>query len=177
MAYVCRRVDASNLHSVNDLVWDGDLNPEGAAVNFLAGDEVERRLNGAVLWAEERSSDDDTILFGAQAAVEVANVLLGAGVFAWDSMEGFAPLFDESDGFGNSTVGVNVDPMGEEDLRYATDFMQIEALARIKVGKAKDPGSLAGGYDYRELEKDAVVGAFSDSKDFDRAQLDLLATF
>lgn len=32
-----------------------------------------------------------------------------------------------------------------------------------KIGKAKEPGSYEFGYDYRDLEADAVVGAFTDS--------------
>ncbi len=185
---------------VNDLVWDGDLNPEGFAVTRTFGEDVVLILNGAALWAEERPSDHDTILFGGQAAVQASRVMLGVSVFAWDNMEGFAPLFDATDGFGNSTVDANagmVDATGaplDEDLRYATGFMQIEALAKVtigngevhanvivnddadsedtaflvgfKVGKTKEPGSVALVYDYREVEKDAVVGVYSDSDSF-----------
>jgi len=36
-------------------------------------------------------------------------------------------------------------------------------LLGTKLGKAKDPGSMEFVYDYRDLERDAVVGAYSDS--------------
>jgi len=36
-------------------------------------------------------------------------------------------------------------------------------LLGTKLGKAKDPGSVEFVYDYRDLEQDAVVGAYSDS--------------
>jgi hypothetical protein len=36
-------------------------------------------------------------------------------------------------------------------------------LAGVTLGKAKNVGTWEAGYNYRELEKDAVLGAFTDS--------------
>ena len=44
----------------------------------------------------------------------------------------------------------------------ATDY-DTGWLLGTKLGKAKDPGSMEFVYDYRDLERDAVVGAYSDS--------------
>ncbi len=179
--------------TVNDLVWDGDLNPEGAALKLAFGEGVKIHVNAGAFWVEERSSDDETMLYSAQAAAEMAmdaaKVTAGASYYMYDNMAGFAPMFDETDGFGNTVI-----EDADGNLTYAYDYEIFELFAKvglnagmpidltasyvvnqeaddndtgymfgIKLGKAKDPGSFDVGYSFRELEADAVVGAFSDS--------------
>ncbi|MCB1069612.1 MAG: putative porin [Verrucomicrobia bacterium] len=185
---------------VNDLVWDGDLNPEGAALNYKLGlDGMALLLNAGAFAVEERSSTDDTMLYSGQAAVEVKQdnmtVLIGGSLYYYDNIEGFAPVYDDGDAFGNSTITV-----GEEDdesILYANGFEIMEGFAKVSldlgmpvsmfgnyvvnndaddydtgylfgfsVGKAKELGTFDFSYDYRELEKNAVVGAFADSDSF-----------
>jgi hypothetical protein len=181
--------------AVNDLMWDTDVNPEGAGLNIelSVDDNIKLLVNGGGFWVEERSSADDTMLYGAQAAAEIKSdalkILGGASYFTYDNIEGYAPIFDSEDGFGNS---VNEDEEGA--LTYATGFDIIELFAKIgfdlglpvelagnyvmnqdaddddtgymlglKLGKLKKTGSFEFGYSYRELEADAVLGIFADS--------------
>lgn len=181
--------------AVNDLQWDSDLNPEGAALNLElpSGEAVKLLANGGAFWVEERSSDDETMLYGAQLAAEVktdaAKLTAGASYFLYDNIEGFAPIYDAEDSFGNS-----VTESDEGELAYATGYDIVELFAKlgfdaglpvefsgnyvvnqdaddndtgymagIKLGKLKEVGSFDVGYSYRELEADAVLGVFADS--------------
>jgi len=190
--------------AVNDLQWDGDLNPEGAALNYEipTGDTISLLLNGGAFWVQERSTDDETMLYGAQAALQMKDedltLTTGASYFYYDNIEGFDPIYDPLDSFGNS-VTETVDPVTGEvtEMVYATGFEILELFAEagfdlgapvvfsasyvvnqdadeddtgymvgFKVGKLKKTGSFEFGYSYRELESDAVLGAFADSDSF-----------
>lgn len=191
---------------VRDLLWDGDLNPEGVAVNAtLTGESVELLLNAAAFQAEERSSTDETYMYGGQAAAKLSQetftLLGGVSFFYWDNMEGFPTLFDDTDSFGNSSSAVTeVDPATgvatpTGELLYAEDYTEVELFVKLNMdvcgiptavygqhvvnteassddtgflagatlGKTKDPGSMKLDYNYRDLEADAVVAAFTDS--------------
>lgn len=180
--------------AVNDLVWDSDLNPEGAALQLeLPSDGLNLLANGGAFWVEERSSDPETMLYGAQLAAEIktdaVKVTAGATYYMYDNIEGYAPIFDKEDSFGNSVIESE-----DGDLTYAYDYEIVELFTKfgmdvgmpleftgnyvvnqdadeddtgymlgIKLGKLKDVGSFDLGYSYRELEADAVLGVFSDS--------------
>ena len=186
--------------TVSDLVFDGDLNPEGAAVNYtLGGDGLELLLNGGYFWVEERSSDkDDGTMLGGQLAAKLKteglSALAGVGYYAFQNLEGYSIIGEKS--FGNSTTGGEEDPVTGEvaPLLYANEFEILDAVAEIslkmgvpvafygnvainqdadeddtgylagvRVGKTKAPGSVDFNYNYRELEANAVLGAWSDS--------------
>lgn len=191
--------------AVNDLQWDGDLNPEGAAVKYTIGvsDTISLLVNGGGFWLEERSSEDETMLYGGQAALQLKekdfSVLGGASYFYYDNIDGVTPLVDAEDGFGNSlTEFEDIDEVTGEvvstEYFYANGFEVLELFAKLgfnaglpvefagnyvanqdadeddtgymlglKLGKLKKKGSLEFGYSYRELEANAVVGAFADS--------------
>jgi hypothetical protein len=177
------------------LVWDSDLNPEGVALQ--AGNDT-IFFNAAYLIAEERSSDDETFMVGAQIGSNVkltdaAKAMVGISYFGWDNMKGHGLLFDEEDSFGNSTIEA-----ADGSLTYAEDFGQFQAFGKVSIkaglpisvyadyivnndadgdqdtaylvgfglGKTKDPGSWSFDYNFREVEADAVVGAFTDSDSF-----------
>lgn len=187
--------------TVGDLVWDGDLNPEGVAVKHkIGGDGLDLLLNAGAFSMEERSSTtDDAFLYGGQVAAkfksDAAHGIVGAGYYYYDNVKGFATLVDPLDGFGNAVVET-VDPVTEEvtAAEYATGFELADLIAEIgadigvpasvygnfvqnqdaddddtgymvglKLGKTKEPGSVDFNYNYRELEANAVLGAFSDS--------------
>lgn len=186
---------------VSDLVWDGDLNPEGAAVVYeVKTDAVKLMAHAGYFWLDEvsGSDDDDRMLYTGQLAMELnagaVKLLAGAGYYSYENMKGYGLLYEADSSFGNSTESV-VDADGVETLMYATEFEELEGfisasgkagdvpvtvygqyvvnteaddndtgyLAGIKLGKAKKPGQFELGYNYRDLEKDAVVGAFTDS--------------
>jgi hypothetical protein len=188
---------------VSDLVYDNDYNPESAALKYKFGeDDLQFLANGAVTFLEERSEDDDTMMYGAQAAVKLQNekasyVQGGASWYLFDNMEGFAPIYDPAKGAkGNSTTKI-VGSDGKTNSVYATDFSMPELfleawmnskipvglyanyvvnteadsedtgyLLGLKIGKIKDPGSWSFDYNFRHLEKDAVVGQLTDSDSF-----------
>lgn len=186
---------------VGDLVWDGDLNPEGLALKQkLGGDGLDFLLNAGAFSVEERSATtDDATLLGGQVAAkfksDAVHGIVGAGYYYYDNLKGFSPVVDPLDGFGNSIVET-VDPVTEEvtAAAYATGFELVDLIAEVggdigvpaaaygnfvqnqdadeddtgfmiglKLGKTKEPGSVDFNYNYRELEANAVLGAFSDS--------------
>ncbi|MBN1552334.1 putative porin [bacterium] len=176
----------------NQLIWDGDLNPEGMALDVtMKKSMVELFLTGGGFWVEERKAYDDSMLYGIQAGLKVnmgkkAHIRFGGSYYTYSEAKGWAPFFDAGDSFGNST---------DEDGLYAVDFSLVEAfadmefpvgslplniyadyvvnngadeydtgyLAGIMLGKTKKPWSFSISYDYREVERDAVVGVFTDS--------------
>jgi hypothetical protein len=187
--------------AVADLVWDSDLTPEGVAATYKAGEGGQVMAGAGYFWVEERSSGDDTMLYGGQVAAKVgvgkgATLLAGASYYLYDQVKGQELFVDPEKSFGNTTetidVGTAEEP--EEMLVYAEDFAEVEGFVQLDfdlgvpvavygqyvvnqdasaydtgylggftVGKAKDPGSFEFGYNYRELEANAVLGAFADS--------------
>ena len=181
------------------LIWDGDLNPEGASVKYQTemGDAV-FFVNSGMMWVEENSSDVDQGLFGVQAGIETmlgeSKLKFGASYFDYGNMEGTKTFYNNNDGVGNTTVDA-VDGNGNDIERYVYDYNLFEGFAEVSfdaglpvslygdyvvntasnvdqdtgwlvgctLGKAKTPGSWELSYNYRDLEADAVVGAFSDS--------------
>lgn len=130
--------------SVSDLVWDGDLNPEGLAVNAkMKGDGGALMVNAGGFWIDELSStSDDRMLYVAQVAGEAklggAKWTLGGSAFSYDNMKGLSPLYDESDSFGNDVVEV-VDEDGETTLQYATDFLLYEVFTAVDMKAGELP--------------------------------------
>ena len=176
----------------NELIWDGDLNPEGAVVKYERdlGDSIQLIAHGYGFWVMERGSDVDTGLFGGQGALkhefEHAMVLAGVSYYDFTNIEG-QDLFIDDKNFGNTT-----DPT---ETMYAEDFDLFEVFGEVgfkakglpvalfgtyvtntadddedtgwalgfKVGKAKKPGSWEFRYQYKKVEQDAVFGLFTDS--------------
>lgn len=185
--------------TVGDLVWDGDLNPEGVAVKAkLGGDGLDFLVNLGSFWVDERSATtEDAMLHGGQVALKIKqddfHALAGVAYYLYENLEGFGTLVDATKGFGNSTTGGEEDPVTGEtsDVLYATGFEILDAMAEVgfkpfaiygdvavnndadeddtgymvgfKVGKTKNPGDFDFNYNYRELEANAVLGAFTDS--------------
>lgn len=122
-----------------------------------------------------------------------SSVMVGGGYFDYQNIEGGPLFYDADDSFGNSFVagefgGETVDVyaidyniaevfaevahrVGEVPVVLFGDYVNnleadsLEAgwLVGVLAGKIKDPGSWAFRYIYRELDADAVVGAFADS--------------
>ena len=175
-----------------ELLWDGDLNPEGLSftLNKKVGN-LAATLNSAMLWVEEKKTEDDIILYGAQGSLgsklnETVKLWAGVGYYTLQAAEGSAPVFDATDSFGNSVDGkghyltgfdevevsaelsskigdLPVSVVGDYVTNTAADENNTGWLVGFSAGKAKNPGSMAFAYSYRKLEKDAVIGAFTDS--------------
>jgi hypothetical protein len=187
--------------SVSDLIWDGDLNPEGLALQARGAREALDLSAGAgYLWVQERSGeDDDTMLYAAQAAVKYnftdeVYVEAGGGYYGYDEIEGRGLIdFENSNkSYGNSTrkvvsggttnviydlkynlvegfaelgiwAGIPFRAYGHYVVNTEADENDTGYQAGIGIGKAKNPKTYELNYSYYDLEKDAVVGAFTDS--------------
>lgn len=136
---------------VNSLVFDSDLRPEGASVNYTVGDDVKLLFNGGAFWIEERSREDETMLYGAQAAVETKaggiKLQTGASLYYYENIEGFAPIYNTEDSFGNSTIDV-IDPVSGDvtGIVYANGFEIIELFAKAGMNAGDVPVSFNGSY-------------------------------
>jgi hypothetical protein len=177
----------------SELLWDSDLNPEGGLVEYTAKNkDYEFTLIGGGLWIDERSSDKDSWMAAAEGVFRYvleeskSDFAVGGGIFNYVNSKGFEPFFDSADPMGNSVDAnglyandyelVELFVEGNHDLgripvtamfdfvnNTAADSLDTGWLAGIHVNKAKDPGSWEVRYIYRNLEKDAVIGIFTDS--------------
>ena len=177
----------------SELLWDSDGNPEGGAATFQRDfQNLSLTLIGAGLWIEERSSNVDSWLAAAQGVLRYhlnekkSSVTVGGGLYNYVNTAGFEPFFNPEKPMGNtvddSGLYVNdyeivelfaeaahrlnnipVVVMGDYVKNTAADSLDNGWLVGIRVGKTKKPGSWAFRYIYREVEKDAVVGTFTDS--------------
>jgi len=176
----------------NEMIWDANLTPEGAAVKYQTKlGAVEPFAAAGGFWVEERSAGPDSALFGVQAGVKVPlgredfYLLGGAGYFDFANLKGRATLWDPPAAHGNTLDAAD---------NYRYDFDEVEVFAEfgfkifqvpvvvfgdlvrnpeagaedngwaagLCLGRLKQPGDLAFRYDYREVEKDAVVGLYSE---------------
>ena len=171
-----------------EMIWDGDLNPEGGVIKYAASnDQVEFFANVGGFWVTERRSDPDTMLFGGQAGLQVSSLTVGISYFDYMNIQGYAPVYDPEDSFGN-TVDENGNYIYDYNLveifaefnfdvdgfpvEFFGDFVKNTAegvsgdlawLVGTKIGKAKEPLSYGIRYLYRRVKEDAVLGAFADS--------------
>lgn len=174
----------------NQLIWDTDLNPEGIGVKhkITIKDSDELHLNGGGFWVDESSGGADTSLWGAQTYLkhQISNsdyVLSGASYWDYGNIKGKTDtygilagnsgsgawasdydLFEVFGEYGTKWNGMPLAAFGSwvQNLVAASDG-DTGWLIGVKLNKAKEPGSWEWAYDYRELQADAVVGAFTDS--------------
>ncbi len=166
-----------------ELIWDGDLTTEGISLNL---DFKSLFIKAGYLWFEERSSAPDTVLQGVQIGIkkELGSVQLTVGLSYFDylAIKGNETLFANDEAAGNSTT-----TSGSVEL-YNNDYNLLEAFAEVNLqetalsfffdyvknteASTENKGWLVGlkygkklkfNYNYRQIEKDAVVGTFTDS--------------
>ncbi len=175
-----------------ELIWDGDLTPEGIGVVYSRPLSEKDTLNlaGGGFWVQESSAGADTSLWGIQSywkhAMDKDYILAGAGYFDYANIQGLADrygilagntptpgggawgsdfnLFEMFAEYGTHIGGLPVSFYGDwvNNLSAVTD-KDTGWLIGTSINKCKDPGSWAARYNYRELQADAVVGAFTDS--------------
>jgi hypothetical protein len=178
-------------YQVADLLWDHDLTFEGCSAQCkFKIDPVEVFVNGGLYCIEERSSAPESLLSGLQAGVKVpigdTGIKVTAGVsgywYGYTKDQGF---FDGS-AHGNTNNGGGGYEYGYEEINgfLKVDFKLAEIplsvyfdfvqngdpsddntgwLAGLSVGKLKEQWDWTLGYNYRMVEKDAIVGLFGDS--------------
>lgn len=171
------------------LFWDGDINPEGLAVNFASGSFFGTAYN---FWINESSSRADAHLSGVQLGL---NLPVGAGglkvaahYYDLSAGQGRAPFYNASPN-NNSTIDVGgtqvllydyqVINLGAE---YATKLGSLPLLLWLDaaqnqdaaaedtawalgamLGKAAAPGLWELGLAYQVVEKDALFAQLIDS--------------
>lgn len=129
-----------------DLIWDGDLSPEGIAAGYKtkASEKVEIFMSAAYFNVMERKSENDSYMGGGQAGMRVeasdeAWISLGGGYFDYEEIKGYGSLYDGSF-FGNSSMDD-----GGEDV-FAGDYNLAEAFGEF--GFKSDKMSLVVYGDY-----------------------------
>ena len=145
-----------------------DESSSGDNVSLLAGQ------GGAILYFNEKKS----------------SVAIGSSYFIYNNIKNHTALYEVDDPKGNSSetnaddeeiylndyellelfCEVNhkfdktpVTVMFDYVTNSGADSLNTGWLVGLRVGKAKKPGSWEFRYNYREVEKDAVIGAFADS--------------
>ena len=122
----------------NQLVWDGDVNPEGIAVNFGrdVSEKVSYFLTGSWYTVMEQKSDQDIYMLGVQGGLKIktsdkTHVAFGTNYFGYQNIKGSEALFDGFF-FGNTSV----DDDGTDV--FANDYMLVEGFGEFgfKTGKA-----------------------------------------
>jgi hypothetical protein len=123
----------------NQLIWDHDLTPEGGAILYgmPLGDRTNVNLSAGGFWVVERSSAEDTLLWGIQGYVrhqidKPTYVLAGAGGYWYGNLQGEPALslqweLPTSNFFGNSNAG------GVFTSKY--DLLELFAEAGTSMGK------------------------------------------
>lgn len=182
----------------NQLIWDGDLNPEGVAAKYVVpfGDADKLYVNVGGFWVDESSGGVDTSLWAAQTYLkhifkDKSYLLGGVSYFDYGNIKGRGDLkgtwSTASSFFGNTSTSASqfasdydlVEAFGEYGFKvgkmpvtvFGNYVQNISAstskdtgwLLGFKLNKAKKPGSWEASYNYRDLEADAVLGAFCDS--------------
>lgn len=102
----------------DDLVWDGDLTPEGLALKSqLGGGFATLMANGGYFWLQERNTDDndDTLMYAGQAAVKLQFIpeialTFGASYYDYRNVQGKDVIDweNKNNAYGNSTERGNV---------------------------------------------------------------------
>lgn len=97
----------------NELIWDGDLSPEGIAANYVKGlnESCKLYINGGGFWAEESSSGADQSLWGVQAYLkhtfkDKKYMLGGISYYDYGNTRRKATVWDDENGFGNTVTEV-----------------------------------------------------------------------
>jgi hypothetical protein len=174
----------------NQLIFDDDLEPEGMAVQYTIpiGENDELFTNGGGFWVNEVSNGADTSLWGIQGGLkhkfaDKSTLTGGVSYYSYGNIEGSGALigsgfqgnsnsagryvseYDTAEIFGEYGFTIGKTPTAAfasyVKNTSASTSQDTGWLVGGKLGKCKDPGSWELSYDYRDIEADAVLGAFN----------------
>ena len=122
----------------DDLVWDGDVTPEGlAAKGQFSRGMATVMANGGYLWVQERSAEDDLMLYAGQVAAKIQFIpeialTAGAAGYAFQNVEGYDVLDWESknNAYGNSTMNGTVSG-GTTNKAWKMDYTPVVYFAQL----------------------------------------------
>ena len=171
----------------NALLWDSDLNPEGANARWSSGSFF---ANLGTFAVAERSDSDDSLLHSVQAGLdkrfsERSRLLVSAAYFDYTNTIGNPPFYRDRakgnsvDAAGNflyeydivevsaeySAVAFNwpASIYGVWAQNTAVDIQDTAFAAGVVLGLVDAPGRVQFSYTWYDTEADAVMGIFSDS--------------
>ncbi len=154
----------------DDLVWDGDATPEGAALKGQVGGGFATLFaNGGYLWVQERSAEDDLMLYAGQIAAKfqfIPEIALtaGAAAYAFESVQGYDVLDweDKNNAYGNSTAAGSVDG-DATNKAWKTEFLPVVCFAQLDLWAFGKPLALfvqeLSNTEADELDQGHLVGA------------------
>jgi hypothetical protein len=164
------------------LIWDGDVNPEGIAVTYAKQlDNVTLSANGGGFIVREAKGDDCQLLAGqlvADTTIGDYKVQLGMSDFYFNNAEVRALAtatnntlggdFHLVEGFGSVSTKIANLPVAFNgqyvvNVEAADSDQDTAYLLGFSFGKAKDKGTWEAGYNWRDVQRDAVVDLFNDS--------------
>ncbi len=155
--------DATELHVVagkmknpfitmnDDLMWDGDLSPEGVAFKGQTGnDKVTVYGNAGYIWLQERDSKDPAQLLAGQGAVKFqfvpeVSLTVGASYYGFQNLQGYDVIDWEgkNNGYGNSTTKGTI-ASGVTNKAWAVEFTPVVYFASLDFWVAGLPVSIFG---------------------------------
>ena len=171
----------------NQIIFDGDLRPEGAFVKHKLFSNTDITVGAFVVAnlkdVKGSNQTDPIYLYTAQLVQYISDFRIVGGYYHYDNLMGHHPSINDKDvSKGNSlnvnNTYVNAYHMGELALQYDIGDFSFGVDTIYNFGAEKENfaynisamyGTLKNqfdnklGYFYRVVEKDAVLGAFSDS--------------
>lgn len=168
---------------ISDLMFDGDVNPEGLSADYKFGSDA-LALKAVVAYhlMDENLGDDVGLISGQLSATskvsEDIKLLFGLGAYSYSSIEGDTPAGlggNTSDGSGNYLYGydiVNAFLKANIDKGPIPFYVYAEYLNNIANDVDEGTAYVAGigakinkfgiDYSYRDLESDSVLGYLAD---------------
>ena len=171
----------------SDLIWDADWTPEGIGFNYSQKPaDLYWFLRGVGYWLDERATETDSGLLGFQigsvAKISNQEIIFGIGRLQATSLKDHPFLVNAADAKGNSANGTNYaynyemnelfielpTLIGSHSTIFYFNYVTNESaedggyLLGVLIGKLKNTGDFLVNYNYRRVEKDAVIGALTD---------------
>jgi hypothetical protein len=130
---------------VNDLMWDGDINPEGVALNFEGGNDLKGFFNTGYFflneWKTSFSGNPSMIVLqpGMNWKFGNGDLKIGLAYYIFDELQGNPPLVHSS---GTNTIGdidknldgtIDADANEEGLLLYEYDSYAVDMTLGFKL--------------------------------------------
>jgi len=130
------------------LIFDGDLSPEGIALKYGhdLGKSTRVNLVGGGFWLKESGDSADNLMYGGQVSIvqqasENTKITFGGTYYHYTNMDGAVVCYDPEDSFGNAAI-----MQADGTLVYADDFHLLEAFAQVDTELGGLPFSFYGDF-------------------------------
>ena len=135
----------------DDLMWDGDLSPEGLAFKGQTGNDfVTVYANAADIWLQERDSKSAGTLYAGQGAAKFqfipeVSLTLGASYYGFQNVKGYDVIDWEgkNNAYGNSTKNGTI-AGGVTNKAWSSEFTPVVYFASLDIWVAGLPVSIFG---------------------------------